>query len=98
MANPGKFKLMILSKTNVNYSIKLLNKGTYNFRVTKPSTHHDESLTLKFYFTSIFRVSNSMRKKINIVLEFLNSRFLKKVRCQDLQNQNLPFKYKEIKD
>ena len=39
-----------------------------------------------------------MRKKINIVLEFLNSRFLKKVRCQDLQNQNLPFKYKEIKD
>ena len=53
------------------------------------------SKILKFL---IFRVSNSMRKKINIVLEFLNSRFLKEVRCQDLQNQNLPFKYKEIKD
>ena len=75
MANPGKFKLMILSKTNVNYSIKLLNKWIYSFRVTKPSTHHDESLTLKSYFTSIFRVSNSMRKNFNIALELVTRDF-----------------------
>ena len=53
-------------------------KGIYNSRVTKPSYAYDvtnQVTNSKTLFFLIFRVSNSMSKNLNIVLELVTRDF-----------------------